>query len=62
MQSKRYIGMADNASGGSPTPMDTTETPSQDNAQVLDAPGVTDEQWRAMRQVLEAIYNHREPE
>ena len=54
--------MADNASGGSPTPMDTTETPSQDNAQVLDAPGVTDEQWRAMRQVLEAIYNHREPE
>lgn len=54
--------MADNASGGSPTPVDTTETPAQDNAQVHEAPIVTDEQWRAMRQVLEAIYNHREPE
>ena len=54
--------MADNASGGSPTPVDTTETLAQDNAQVLEAPGVTDEQWRGMRQVLEAIYNHREPE
>lgn len=54
--------MADNASEGSPTPVDTTETPAQDNTQVLEALGITDEQWRAMRQVLEAIYNHREPE
>ena len=54
--------MADNASGGSPTPVDTTETPAQDNSQVPEAPGVTDEQWRAMRQVLDAIYNHRELE
>ena len=59
---KRGIGMADNASGGSPTPVATTETPAQNNAQVPEAPGVTDEQWRAMRQVLDAIYNHREPE
>ena len=49
------ITMAESALAGSPTPMETTETPTQ-------ASDITQEQWRAMKDVIETIYTYREPE
>ena len=47
--------MTESASADSPTPMETTETPAR-------ASGITQEQWRAMKDVIETIYSYREPE
>lgn len=49
--------MADSASAGSPTPVETTETPPQNNQQ---HGGVTPEQWAAMRRITDRVYAHRE--
>lgn len=49
------ITMAESASTRSPTAMETTKTPTQ-------ASGITQEQWRAMKDVIEKIFTYREPE
>ena len=46
-------------SPGSQTPMETTETPVQSNAEDV---ALTTEQKRAMRNITERIYAYREPE
>jgi len=52
--------MAGSNASGSPTPMETTEMPGeQPNPQVE---GVTEEQWKAMKQITQWVYDYRDPE
>lgn len=52
--------MAESASAGSPTPMETTEMPTK-TIQQNDG-GITSEQWAAMKRITEKVYAHRERE
>ncbi|KAL6721153.1 hypothetical protein ACLMJK_000253 [Lecanora helva] len=50
--------MAESASGGSPTPMETTEAPVQENDQSDSS--VTPAQWAAMKRITDKVYAHRD--
>lgn len=52
--------MAAMSASGSPTPMDSTETNAAPVAR--EEPMVKDDQWRAMKKVVESLYAHREQE
>ena len=52
--------MAESASAGSPTPVETNETSAQSAEQAGNS--VSPEQWAAMKRVIEKVYTHREAE